>query len=476
MDNKYFEKDKIVKKNIFKKKFYNVYQANFKENKNLSFKLNKNIKIGGRIISLKRIGKIIFGNLNRNNSIYQFCIKKDLINEELFTQSSFLSTGDIIGIKGKIMFSNNKTLTIFVQNFVILSNFLLTVPDKKKFVDSSNRKDRLLDLAFNIKYRKKFYNKFILLKYMREYLLKNDFLEVETPVLNKYIGGADANPFETFHNKLNKKLYLSISPELYLKKMIAIGFPKVFQIAKCFRNEGISNRHNPEFLMMEMYISFFNYKHMMNFVEKLLKFIYKKFSKTNILIFKNYKINFLSKWEKISFLMFLDKKITDFNILKIFKNNNKELMQKIINKYKIQHIIDKYENKMKQLSIYEKLYILFDELFSDTIIQPTFIIHQPTRFSGLAKKKNHYSAERAELYMGGFEVSNLYSELNNPFTQQDFFLTQEDKHRDKEFVKALKIGIPNTSGAGIGIDRINMIFQNLQNIKDSIIFPIYKDK
>ena len=432
------------------------------------------VSCAGRIFAKREMGRICFLDLKQSHFKIQVLLKKDQLKDFSFWHKN-LDLGDIIFCEGKVFKTKTKEKTLLALKIQLLSKSLLPLPKEwygLKDIEERFRK-RYLDLLLNKEVYEKFILKSKIISFIREYFLKNDFLEVETPILQPIPGGAFAMPFKTFHQALKLNLYLRIAPELYLKRLIVGGYQKIFEIGKCFRNEGIDSTHNPEFLMLEAYWSYANYLDFMNFLEKLLKDLLKEIFKTKKIKYQNYLLDFSKKFKRIDIV----KKVKEDSGIDFESDSDKEILKKI---------------KKLKIEINKKLppRYLFDFVFKKVslpkIIQPTFVILHPKNISPLAKRnpKNSLRASRFQLVIAGMEVANGYSEENDPFEQKKAFLEQqkllkvdkEVQRYDPDFLEALSYGMPPTTGLGIGLERLTMILTNASNIREIIFFPLLKPK
>ena len=428
--------------------------------------LNKKISIAGRIISLRNMGKVSFVNIQDNNTKIQLFIKKDNLKEDIYTNVvKKIDIGDIVGCKGELFYTKTKELSIRVKSFTLLAKSIRPLPNLKEkdgkvffsFDDKETRyRKRYLDLIANPQVKDIFINRAKIINSLREFLNNDDYVEVETPILQPIYGGANAKPFKTFHNSLDQQFYLRIADELYLKRLIIGGFEKVYEISKNFRNEGMDKDHNPEFTMLEYYASYSDVYKMMDFTEKLIKNVYNEvFSKQNIL-FKNKKINIKNKFYKADFYTIIKDKV-NIDIQKLSDDELKQFLKKkniLVNKeFNRGNMIDK----------------IFSTFVEPHLIEPTFIYNYPLILSPLAKKniKNDTLVDRFELFMGGMEIANAFSELNDPVDQRQRLENQnklrelgdnEAQVLDNDFIEAMEYGMPPTGGVGLGIDRLTMIF------------------
>lgn len=449
------------------------------ENKKLKKegKSKKNINIAGRVVALRLMGKASFGHLQDSKGKIQFFIKEETVgNKKYGLLKRIIDLGDIIGIKGDIFRTKSGELTINARSFDLLAKSLRSLPEKwHGLKDPEIRyRQRYLDLIVNPDVKDVFEKRAKIIGLMRKFLEDKEFVEVELPVLQTIYGGASAKPFKTHLNALNLGLFLSISPELYLKRLIVGGFSKVYEIGKHFRNEGIDKSHNPEFTMMECYQAYKDYNDAMNLCIELINFIVKEVNKSLKVKYQDAVLDF-GKWKKFSFCELIKKyakidllKISDEELIKKVKALNLEKLRDITNSTKAQ-IID----------------AVFDEYVQKNLIQPTIVYDYPIELCPLSKKKrgDDKLAERFEPFIYGMEIGNAYSELNNPIEQKEKFLLQVEERKegneeaqpmDEDYVKALEYGMPPTAGLGIGVDRLVMILTNSHSIRDVLLFPFMK--
>ncbi|OQM34009.1 lysine--tRNA ligase [bacterium endosymbiont of Pedicinus badii] len=475
----FFKKEKCIFQNFEKNSSAKEIKKIFQEKKKIETEKNKKIFcISGRILSKRDIGKVIFLTiLDEKEEIQVYCKKDFIKNFRYEILKKYIDIGDIIGIKGKVFKTRTGELSIYCKKIQILAKSLHPIP--KNFYGIADKeikyRKRYLDLILNRKSKEVFYTRSKIIQKIRDFMHFKNFIEVETPMMQKIPGGASAKPFITYHNSLNLKLYLRIAPELYLKRLIVGGFEKIFEISKNFRNEGISSRHNPEFTMMELYVAYASYKYLMKFTEKFFHFILNSIFRKKKILYKEKEIDFQKPFEKISLQNIILKKIP--SITKENLKNFKELKKIAIS---LNIAVENHWNLgTLQLKIFEKK-------IEKNIIQPTFITDYPSDISPLSKKnkKNLNFSERFELFVHGMEIANGFSELNDPEEQSKNFLQQlqEKKYKnekefyDKEYIESLEYGMPPTAGMGIGIDRLVMLLTNSESIKDVILFPILKTK
>ncbi|AAO27101.1 lysyl-tRNA synthetase [Buchnera aphidicola str. Bp (Baizongia pistaciae)] len=492
------EKERREKLNYIKKHGYN-FPNDFKPKNNFSdltqrykdytrdqlFSLKICVSVAGRMTNKRIMGKSSFFILKDFEGEIQLYIQENLFALNFYKQFvKKWDLGDILGAKGKLFKTRTGELSIHCTEIKLLTKALKPLPSKfHGLSDQETRyRQRYLDLISNRTLCSIFKIRSLIFINIRKYMLKKKFLEVETPMMQNIPGGASARPFITHHNTLEIDLYLRISPELYLKRLIVGGFNKIFEINKSFRNEGISTRHNPEFTMMEVYMAYSNYHDMMNFTEKLLMFLVKEIvgnsqvkHGTNIIDFK-----------KKFFRCTLKEAILKYNpSIRLSDLNDEVKMNKIVKKLGI--------NVKKKLNAGQLILEIFNKTVEKKLIQPTFILDYPVEVSPLSRRSdvNKNVVDRFELFISGYEIGNGFSELNDADDQKKRFLMQcklshninnlnkissFDKHilYDSDYITALEYGLPPTSGLGIGIDRLTMLLTNQKSIRDVIFFPILK--
>lgn len=441
----------------------------------------KNLSLVGRLTRIRLMGKACFANLKDESGDIQIYLKYDELGKEKFEFfKKFIDLGDFLEIKGTLFKTHTGEITVLVKNLKLLTKTLRPLPEKwhgLKDVELRHRK-RYLDLLANPQTKERFILRSKIINSIREFLNKEGFLEVETPILQDLAGGALAKPFITHHNALDRDLYLRIAPELYLKKLIIGGFEKIYEIGKAFRNEGIDVTHNPEFTILELYYAYIDYQKLMEFTENLFSNLIKKIFKKNEFEYQGEIIKIKPPFKKITY----SEAIKKFTGIDIYKNSKVESLSQEIKKLKIENwnIVGK--------STWPKLVDeLFKEKVRENLIQPTFVINHPLELSPLAKKRENYpyEVERFQLYIGGLEIVNAFSELNDPLDQKERFEQQakfkkagdeEAMENDLEFIESLEYGMPPTAGLGIGIDRLTMLLTNQSSIREVIFFPQLRKK
>jgi lysyl-tRNA synthetase class 2 len=446
---------------------------------------NKIVKVAGRIMALRRMGKASFAHIQDHQGKIQIYLKKDDLGES-YDLFKLLDIGDIIGVEGFVFKTKTGEISIHTQKYELLAKGLRPIPIPKEVVDENGNKiiydqfvdkelryrQRYVDLIVNPDIKNVFIKRAKIISTIREFLDSKEYLEVETPILQPIYGGAAARPFITHHNALDIDIYLRIADELYLKRLIVGGFNGVYEISKDFRNEGMDRNHNPEFTMLELYVPYKDYNWMMNFVEELFEYVCLKVFNTLEFEFEGEKISFERPWKRVSMIDKIQEK-TGLNVLIASLEELKEVAKNL-------------NLEMHNLNSKAKL---IDEIFSSTVevelIAPTFVVDYPIELSPLAKKHRTKEGvvERFEAYVVGKEICNAFSELNDPIDQRQRFeeqlkmkeLGDEEAHQlDEDFLRALEYGMPPTAGLGIGIDRLTMILTNQSSIRDVIFFPLMK--
>lgn len=428
--------------------------------------------LAGRIVLRRIMGKASFFHLQDSSGRLQIYIKaNDLL--ELYEQFKHWDLGDIVGVSGFLFKTNTGELTLHAEYIELLTKSLRPLPDKFHGLSSQEMKyrKRHVDLIANEDSRKIFLLRSQLIKSIRQFMDEHQFLEVETPMMHPIPGGALARPFVTHHNTLDKTMYLRVAPELYLKRLVVGGLEKVYEINRNFRNEGISTRHNPEFTMIEFYEAFATYYDLMDFTEKLLKYLCDLVLHTRQINYQGGLLDFDKPFLRLT---------VKAAILKYLPEIKPEHLESIET---LRAILDDLGFPYKETDGLGKLQMtLFEERIEHLLMQPTFVTAYPTEISPLARCNNAdpLVTDRFELFIAGREIANGFSELNDAEDQALRFKNQvlekdagdlEAMHFDSDYIEALEYGLPPTAGEGIGIDRLVMLFTNSQSIRDVILFP-----
>ena len=441
------------------------------------FRLKKEIILAGRMRLLRLHGGSTFIHIEDGTGRIQGYFKKDRLGEKgyKFFLDNF-DLGDFIEIRGTLFKTRRGEKTIEVSGFHMLAKSLLPLPEKwhgLKDVEERFRK-RYLDLIFNEDVRKKFEVRSLIIKSLREFLENEGFLGVETPILQPIYGGARAKPFKTHLNAMNMDLYLRIAPELYLKRLLVGGFEKVYEIGKCFRNEGVDRYHNPDFTMLEFYWAYADYKDLMKLTEKMFSYVLKKvFGKLEI-SYQGKKINFKPPWPRVEFYQMF-KKMTGLDLEEI----NEVSLAKEAKKMGLE-----IEKSVPKAEIADEI---FSKVCRPKIIKPTFVIHYPKGFQPLAKalEKDSEKLANVQLIAVGTELLNAFSELNDPIEQRKRFEEQEKLFKlgfeeaqriDKDYLEAMEYGMPPAAGFGLGVDRLVVLLTDSHALREIILFPTMKPK
>ena len=426
-----------------------------------------NYSAAGRAMAIRNLGKMAFLDIADQDGKIQAVFKQG--ETKNFEIADSLDIGDFVGVKGTIFRTKRGELSLMAKEFELLSKSIMPLPDKwhgLKDIEIRYR-NRALDLIMQPENREIFAKRSRIIDELREFLKKRGFLEVETPLLQPVYGGANAEPFKTHANAWDTDFYLSISPELYLKRLLVGGYEKVFTICKNFRNEDVDKTHNPEFTMTEFYQAYADYEDMMKLTEQLVEHIAKTVAGTTKIEYQGKKIDLKAPWKRMTMIEAL-KKIAGLDVEKM---SEKEMLQKI------QEAGKTFEKPMKWGWLVNEL---FSATVESSLIQPTFIIDYPKETTPLCKEKrgDPRLVERFEPYINGWEIGNGYSELNDPKKQRELFEEQEketrlkEKHpKDTDFIDVMEYGMPPAGGAAIGIDRLVMLLTNQPTIKDVILFP-----
>jgi len=428
----------------------------------------------GRIMTFRRHGKAGFINLFGEGENIQIYVRQDRVGEEAYKLFRLLDIGDFIGVDGVVLRTKTGELTIFADQLDFLAKSLKPLPEKwHGLSDVEIRyRQRYLDLLVNSKIREIFVSRSRIVSEIRQFLGQKGYLEVETPMMHPIAGGATARPFKTHHEALDMELFLRIAPELYLKRLIVGGFEKVYEINRSFRNEGISTQHNPEFTMLEFYQAYSDFEELMNLTEELLQDVTQKVCGGLEVEFSDHVINF-QKFEKYSMVEAIQK----------YWEGESPSQDELCDGSRVKSFLEGLSLDFEENDSWGQMLVaLFDHVVEKKLIQPTFVYHFPAELSPLSKTvdKDSRFAERFELFVGGLELANAYSEQNDPKEQEKIFKKQledsiqgkEESHVvDDDYIRALCCGMPPTAGEGIGIDRLTMILTNSNSIREVILFP-----
>ncbi|WWO98944.1 MAG: lysine--tRNA ligase [Candidatus Dasytiphilus stammeri] len=437
-------------------------------------KFNTIINVAGRILARRIMGKSVFMILQDMGGKIQLYANKKKTKDCNYKK---FDLGDIIGVNGKLFKTKTNELTLYCIEIRLLTKALRPLPEKfHKLLDKEIcYRQRYLDLIVNNQSRNTFILRSKVISSIRKFMIAQDFMEVETPMMQSIAGGGNAHPFITHHNALNLNLYLRIAPELYLKRLVVGGFERIFEINRSFRNEGLSPQHNPEFTMMELYMAYTDYKDLMIFTERLLNSLTIDLFGSPYIKYGKYTFDFEQPLLKMTMKEAICKYISEFSI----DLEDLEDLNKTIHYAKLLDV--KIEDKWGHGRILNEI---FEKKVESNLIYPTFITEYPTEISPLARSNdnNPFFTDRFELFINGYEIANGFSELNDAEEQAKRFLQQQGSQPDEstyheydaDYLIALEHGLPPTSGLGIGIDRLVMILTNNINIRDVILFPILR--
>ena len=435
----------------------------------------KDVSIAGRIVAKRIMGKASFCHIQDMQGRIQSYVSINDLGEESYSAFKTYDIGDIIGIKGFVFKTKTEEISIHAKEVVLLTKSLRPLPEKfHGLKDTELRyRQRYVDLIMNPEVKETFLTRTKIIKEIRKILDEEGYTEVETPILNTIAGGAAARPFITHHNTLDMDMYLRIANELYLKRLIVGGFDKVYEMGRMFRNEGISIKHNPEFTNIEFYAAYQDYHDMMDMAEKIIATTAQNVLGTTKITYQGTPIDLTPNWKRLSMIEAI-KEVTgvDFDTVET-DNEATEIGKKL--GLEIEGVMSRGE----------VINLAFEEKVEATLIQPTFIYDYPVEVSPLTKRKptDPRLTERFELFIGGREYGNAYSELNDPIDQYERFLDQvkqkdagneEANDMDDDFVQALEYGMPPTGGMGIGVDRLIMLLTDSASIRDILLFPTMK--
>lgn len=428
--------------------------------------------LAGRIIARRSFGKAAFMQLQDRTGRIQVYVRKDDLGEEYFAQFESFDIGDIIGVSGFPFRTQKGELSIHARMVRLLVKSLLPLPEKfHGLTDVETRyRQRYVDLIVNPEVREVFVKRSRIVNLIRSFMASREFLEVETPMMQPIPGGATARPFVTHHNALDMQLFLRIAPELYLKRLVVGGFERVFEINRNFRNEGISVRHNPEFTMMEFYQAYATYEDLMDFTEELFCHVAEEVLGTLDFSYQGMPISFQRPWRRLT----VKEAILEYSDIDQKQLEDRDLALAYARGIGL--------GLPDEISYGKLIMEIFEEVAEHKLIQPTFVTAYPTEVSPLSRKNDQdpYIVDRFELMIGGREIANAFSELNDPVDQKERFLAQveekdkgdeEAHYMDEDYVRALEYGLPPTAGEGIGIDRLVMLLTDSASIRDVILFP-----
>lgn len=447
----------------------------FGERDNESLEANRHyFAIAGRIMLKRIMGKAAFATIQDMSGRIQLYISREAVGEEVYNRFKKWDMGDIVGARGYVFRTKTGELSLHVEELRLLTKSLRPLPDKFHGIADQEMKyrQRYVDLIMSEETRRAFVVRSQVVEGIRRFMSGRGFMEVETPMMHVIPGGAAAKPFATHHNALDMPLFLRIAPELYLKRLVVGGFERVFEVNRNFRNEGVSARHNPEFTMIEFYMAYADFRDLMDLTEDMLRTLAEDVLGKTLVDYQGETFDFGSPFTRLSMVD---------SILQYNPELTREQLWDVAQASAI--IRDKLKMQVKPIWGIGKLQtIIFEETVETQLRQPTFITEYPAEVSPLARRNddNPFITDRFEFFIGGREIANGFSELNDPEDQAERFLQQvkekdagddEAMHYDADYIRALEYGLPPTAGEGIGIDRLVMLFANAPSIRDVILFP-----
>ena len=447
------------------------------------------VTICGRLMSLRDMGKSVFAHIEDAEGRLQLFLRREEIGEDEHLRfRKWLDLGDFVQATGTMFITKAGELSLHVTHYRLLSKSITPLPAGKEqevdgqlvrysaFSDTEERyRQRYADLAVNPEVRQTFVKRAKIISAVRRFMDQHDFLEVETPILQPLYGGAAARPFTTFHNQLKQELYLRISFELYLKRLLVGGMERVYEIGRDFRNEGVSYKHNPEFTQLEFYAAYWNYEDVANFVEKMVRYTAQEVNGTTVIQFDEHTIDLEQPWERITMRAAIQ------------KYAEIDYMEHLTAESLLAAIQSKGLEASPKAAWGQLIDVLFSHFVEPHLIQPTFITDYPRDVSPLAKRKpgDDFHVERWEYFVGGMEMGNAFTELNDPIDQQLRFEelqkiysadADEANPLDEDYLRAMRYGMPPNGGFGTGIDRLTMLLTNNRTIREVLLFPHLRDR
>jgi lysyl-tRNA synthetase class 2 len=434
-------------------------------------------EIAGRLMAVNHFGKAAFVRVRDRSGQLQAYLRKDRIGEAAFALFKQLDIGDFVGLKGTLFQTRTGEWTLLADSLQLLAKALRPLPEKFHGLKDPEKRyrQRYIDLLMNPEVREVFRRRSRMIQEIRAFFLDREYLEVETPMMQPIPGGAEATPFKTHHNALGMDLYLRIAPELYLKRLVVGGFERVFEINRNFRNEGVSTQHNPEFTMLEFYQAYATYDDLMELTEVLLARVAEKVTGASIVGYQGQQIDFSGRWRRLA----LDDALVEIGGIPREMLSDRERLLEFAARRKV--------TVTKTGKLGKVITKLFDALVQPHLIQPAFIIGYPAEVSPLSRRSDRLPelTERFELFIGGREIANGFSELNDPVDQRARFQQQVNEREagdaeahwmDEDYVEALEYGMPPTAGEGVGIDRLAMLLTDAPSIREVILFPHMKPR
>ena len=441
--------------------------------------LGVHCRLAGRLMSMRVMGKCSFAHIKDQSGTIQLFVNRNIIGDEAYAAYKKYDIGDIVAAEGTLFITEKGDLALRCDMIRMLTKSLRPLPEKFHGLNDQELRyrQRYLDLIVNDDVRDTFYKRSLITQKIREFMFRHHFMEVETPMLQIQAGGATARPFKTHHNALDHDMYMRIAPELFLKRLVVGGFERVFEMNRCFRNEGLDRKHNPEFTTIEFYMAYGTYEGLMALTESLVQYLCDEVCGTREIQYNGHAINFDGTWRRLrvregvaSALGVDEAKLSDRAFLEDVARHLPEPVK---------------ETDLVRLSDGHLIMEIFDQKVEDTLIQPTFVYEYPASVSPLSRRNEQDPdyVDRFEIFVSGFELGNAFNELNDALDQRQRFLDQiQKKHEgdeeahpmDDDYVRALEFGMPPCAGEGIGIDRLVMLLTGSESIRDVILFPTMK--
>lgn len=438
--------------------------------------------VAGRVMLLRRMGKATFLNLSDEEGNIQVFVGKNVVGEENYGLIKLMDTGDILGVKGTAFKTKTGEITIRAHELTLLSKSVRPLPEKYHGIQDMDlrQRHRSLDMIMNPEVKNRFMSRSKAMYALREFMHQQGFMEMETPILDTKYGGGEAKPFITNVNALDCEVYMNVSPELYLKRLMVGGINRVFSVARSFRNEGIDRTHYPEFTLMECYMAYADYNEMMRLMENMYEYIFTKIKGTTKAVYDGVEIDFKAPWKRATMCSLVEK----FTGIAVENMSREDILSEINSKGLLKEAAAEGVDINAAVKG-DLILMLFEEYCEKNLIEPTFVIDFPMDSSPLCKvhRTNGELIERFEPYAFGVELGNAYSELNNPIKQRELLTDQAEKLRggletaspmDEEFAVAIDVAMPPAGGLGVGIDRLMMFLTDASSIRDVIAFPLVK--
>ena len=441
--------------------------------------LDVHCKLAGRLMSMRIMGKCSFAHIKDQTGAIQLFVARNTIGDDEYKVYKKFDIGDILAAEGTLFITEKGDLALRVTMVRLLTKSLRPLPEKFHGLNDQELRyrQRYLDLIVNDDVRDTFYKRSLITQKIREFMVRNRFLEVETPMLQIQAGGATARPFKTHHNALDHDMFLRIAPELFLKRLVVGGFERVFEMNRCFRNEGLDRKHNPEFTTIEFYMAYGTYRVLMEFTEQLVQYLCDEVCGTRKIQYNGSEINFDGSWRRLR----VREGVANALAVDEAKLSDRAFLEDVV-----RHLPEPIsEADLPHKSDGHLIMEIFDQKVEETLVQPTFVYEYPASVSPLSRRNEHDPdyVDRFEIFVCGFELGNAFNELNDALDQRQRFLDQIQKKiegddeahpMDDDYVRALEFGMPPCAGEGIGVDRLCMLLTGAESIRDVILFPTMK--